>query len=77
MLYLVIIALILFYLYNGKKEGYESGYMSLNTKSDIGVPSYSSPDSKIDWLKIDDLQYGKLVPKLQGKDRSVSIRNLV
>ncbi len=74
MLYLVIIVLVLLYLLTNEKEGFVE-YTSL----DIGTngPTYSSPNAVIDWLGMSDLDYSKAVSKLQGKNQSVTIRNLV
>ena len=79
MIYIIIIALVLLYLLSSK-EGYETTlYMPVNIGYEGGVPSYSSISNtgKIDWLNVSDLDYGKLVSKLQGKSESVRIRNLV
>ena len=72
MIYVIIIALALLYLLN-RKEGFET---PLNISS-VNEPSYSSPNSTLDWLSVSDLDYGRLVTTLQGKRDAVSIRNLV
>jgi hypothetical protein len=76
MLYLVIIVLVLLYLITNEKEGFVE-YTSLNIGTNGGVPTYSSPNAVINWLGMSDLEYSKAVTKLQGKDQSVTIRNLV
>ena len=73
MIYVIIIALIALYLLNNK-EGYSA---VLNISSYSNEPSYSSPNSGLDWLNVSDLEYGKLVSNLQGKKDAVRIRNLV
>jgi hypothetical protein len=70
MIYVIIIALIVLYLLN-RKEGY-STVLSVRTEQ----PSYSSPNSTLDWLNVSDLDYGRLVTTLQGKRDAVRIRNL-
>ncbi len=70
-IYVIIIALIAFYLLN-RKEGY-SKVLNISTEQ----PSYSSPNSTLDWLSVSDLDYGRLVSTLQGKKEAVTIRNLV
>jgi hypothetical protein len=67
-IYVIIIALVALYLLRSK-EGY-SEYATI-------IPSYSSPNSDLDWLNVSDLEYGKLVTQLQGKKDAVRIRNLV
>ncbi len=76
MLYLVIIVLVLLYLLSNEKEGFVE-YTSLDIGTNGGVPTYSSPNAVIDWLNMSDLDYSKAVSKLQGKNQSVTIRNLV
>ena len=70
MIYVIIIALIVLYLLN-RKEGY-STVLNISTEQ----PSYSSPNSTLDWLNVSDLDYGRLVTTLQGKRDAVRIRNL-
>jgi len=70
-IYVIIIALIALYLLN-HKEGY-STVLNISTEQ----PSYSSPNSTLDWLSVSDLDYGRLVSTLQGKKEAVRIRNLV
>ena len=70
-IYVIIIALIVLYLLN-RKEGY-STVLNISTEQ----PSYSSPNSTLDWLSVSDLDYGRLVTTLQGKRDAVAIRNLV
>ncbi len=75
-IYVIIIALVLLYLLSSK-EGYETTlYMPVNIGYEGGVPSYSSISNKVDWLNVSDLDYGKIVSKLQGKSDAVRIRNL-
>ena len=74
-LYVIIIALVLLSIFNSK-EGYAE-YTTLDLGKNGGVPSYSSPEGMIDWLNVSDLEYSKLVSKLQGKNQAVTIRNLL
>ena len=74
-LYMIIIALVLLSVLNSK-EGYAE-YITLDLGNNGGIPSYSSPEGMIDWLNVSDLEYGKIVSKLQGKDQAVTIRNLL
>ena len=74
-LYMIIIALVLLSVLNSK-EGYAE-YTTLDLGRHGGIPSYSSPEGMIDWLNVSDLEYGKLVSKLQGKNQAVTIRNLL
>jgi hypothetical protein len=78
-IYLIIIALVILYLLNKpSQEGYfEASYNTVNIGSQGGIPNYSSPEGMINWLNVSDLEYGKLVSKLQGKDQAVTIRNLI
>jgi len=72
---MIIIALVLLSILNSK-EGYAE-YITLDLGKNGGVPSYSSPEGMIDWLNVSDLEYGKIVSKLQGKNQAVTIRNLL
>ena len=74
-LYVIIIALVLLTVLNSKERYAE--YTTLDVGKNGGVPSYSSPEGMIDWLNVSDLEYGKLVSKLQGKNQAVTIRNLL
>lgn len=75
MLYVIIIVLVLLYIL-GNKEGFD---MHINNMSTIGKyePTYSSREGMVDWLNVSDLEYSKIVSKLQGKNEAVTIRNLV
>lgn len=74
-LYMIIIVLVLLRVLSSK-EGYDT---PLNISTSVGQyePSYSSPEGMIDWINVDDLEYGKFVSKLQGKNEAVTIRNLL
>ena len=75
-MYIIIIALVLLYFLTSK-EGYETVlYMPLDIGYEGGVPGYSSISNNIDWLNVNDLEYSKLVTKLQGKKDAVRIKNL-
>jgi hypothetical protein len=79
---LIIIGIVLLFLFT-KKESFkfiqDSSYSSVNLAALSRNELQSPPDidlSKIDWSKVDDYTYSKIVCLIQGCDEKAIIKNL-